>query len=132
VQSLLEEEFHGRALRGQTVLCEEVTIVFRFAQRPVVVRVPGRVGAYRTTRPRAETTARFAGQLDPAFEDDLRWLASLVAPGPSPRDTRSPNIERVDIVLGDGRRYARCGIDVPLTGSGELDTLGFQLRHRAL
>jgi hypothetical protein len=132
VQSLLEEQFHGRALRGQTLLCEEVTVVFRFARRPVVVQIPGSAGVYSTRRPRAATTARFAGPLDPGFEEGLRWLASLAAPGRPMREVRPANIERVDIVLSDGRSYTRCGIDVPLAGTGELDALGFQLRHRAL
>jgi hypothetical protein len=76
--------------------------------------------------------ARFAGALDPGFEEDLRWLVSRLRPESPRSENRPANIERVDIVLGDGRSYMGCGVDVPLTGTGGLDTLGFRLRHRAL
>jgi hypothetical protein len=135
---MLEDEIRGRALRGSTVVCEEVTVVFRYALRPVVVRVPGSAAAYRTTRPRAETTARFLGSLHPVLERDLRGLVLGVGTRKDAASEPPRSIERIDILLHDGRSYVGCGIDVPLepdgeaSAQGELSTLSFRLRHRAL
>jgi hypothetical protein len=132
VQSVVEQAVSARALRGPLVLCEEVTVILRFAARPVLIRIPGRTSAYRAARPRAQTTARFAGALHRELEEDLRFLASLAAEGPSRHVDPLRRIERIDIVMCDGRSYPRCGIDLPLDAPGQLRELNFQLRHRGL